>query len=492
MARKITQLESNYVNLDRLPRKNNGKIDWLKSINCDIDFVYCNISGIIKITNVKREKDITILAITYGDKTIDIKTANLKRCQLGKLLACNDADNILIKWFYNIGDNIIDDLYIIDRKIINAKQYYKISCKRCGFKSQGHYVVKNKELKHIDEYWCLVTTLKELKGCPCCFEKKSSIVVTGINDIETTDPWMVEYFANKDDVKKYSSCSNFPILMKCPDCGYERLYEPSSLKTYTHLPCSCNDNYSLPNKFSYFVFKEMKNIQNYQREYNPDWLKPYSYDNYFEYKNKKFVVEMDGALGHGKKTFGSNKRDVDGLKRDNIKDALAKEHNITVIRIDSEKSDLNYLKENMLKTLSNIVDLSTVDWQYVYEKATSNIVKNVCEYAKENYKFVGNKKIESNYIEDISLKFDIAKPTVVRFLKIGRDLGWCTYITCWERSKTIEDKVYELYQQDRNQGYEDIARKLGVEIWDVANATNKLIKNNKIIARRKYVQNKGN
>lgn len=487
MARKITRLDSNYVILEELPKKSNGKINWMNSINYSIEFKYSDITGILKIIDVKRENKSTFLTIEYNKKTLKIQSSGLKRCQIGKLFDCGKTNNILIKWLYNIGDNVIDDLYIIDRKIINSRQYYKISCKRCGFKSQEYYVVKNKKLKHIKEYWCLASTLKELKGCPCCYEKKSSIVVTGINDIETTDHWMVEYFVNRDDAKRCSSCSNFPILMKCPYCGYERLYEPSSLKTYTHLPCSCNDNYSLPNKFSYFVFKEMKNIQNYQREYNPDWLKPYAYDNYFEYKNQKYVVEMDGALGHGKKVFGSDNKDIEGLKRDNIKDNLAKEHNIIVIRINSEKSDLNYLKENMLKTLSNIVDLSEVDWQYVYEKATSNIVKNVCEYAKDNYKFIGNKKIEGKYITDMSLKFDIAKPTVVRFLKIGRDLGWCDYITYWEKAKLIENKVYELYQQDRNQGYDEIAKKLGVEIWDVANATKKLIKNNKIIARRKHV-----
>lgn len=487
MARKITQLENNYVNLDKLPRTHDNKIDWLNSIGNTVEFNYCNISGTLEIMDAKRINRTTILTISHGDKKLDIQVSNFKKCQLGKLLEYRDADNILIKWFYNIGDNIIDDLYIIDRKIMNASQYYKISCKKCGFESQDYYVVKNKKLKHIEEYWCLDSTLKELKGCPCCFEKRSSIVVTGINDIETTDYWMVKYFANKNDAQKYSSCSNSLILMKCPDCGHERLYEPSKLKMYNHLPCGCNDNYSLPNKFSYFLFKGMDNINNYQREYNPDWLKPYYYDNYFEYKNKKYVVEMDGGLGHGKKAFGSKKKDVDGLKRDNIKDALAQEHGIIVIRIDSEKSDLHYLKKNMQEKLSDILDLSSVNWEYVYEQATSNVVKNVCKYAKDNYTFVGNKKIEGQYVKEISLKFNIAKDTVIRFLKIGRDLGWCDYITCWERAKIIEDKVYELYQQNRNQGYEDIARKLDIEVWDVANATKKLIKNNKIIARRKYV-----
>lgn len=486
MARKITQLDDNYVRFDNLPRRSDGKIDWLNSVGCEIDFKYCNVSGILTIKSIQRKNNTTFLTISYNNKTLNIQQSNLRRCQLGKLLSNEDANDILIKWTYNIGDHIIDDLYVTDRKIINASQYYKISCKKCGFASQDHYVIKNKELKHIDEYWCLVTTLKELKGCPCCFEKRSAIVVTGINDITTTDPWMIKYLANKDDAKKYSSGSNHPILMKCPDCGYERLYKPASLKTYTHLSCSCNDNYSLPNKFSYFVFKGMRNISNYQREYSPDWLKPYSYDNYFEYDNKKYVVEMDGALGHGKKSFGSKQKDVVGLKRDNIKDSLAKERGITVIRVNSEKSDLNYLKENMQNMLSDIIDMSSVNWKYVYEKATSNIVKSVCEYAKSNYTFIGDKLTEGKYIEEISIKFDIAPATVVRFLKIGRDLGWCEYTTYWERAKIIEDKVYELYQQDRNQGYEIIAQKLGIEIWNVANATKKLIKNNKLIARRKH------
>lgn len=484
MARKITQLENNYVKLDNLPRKSNGKINWINSINYTIEFNYCNISGTLKIIDVKRINRTTILTISYNDKILDIQTSNLKQCQLGKLLENKDKNNILIKWLYNIGDNINDDLFILDRKTKNSSQYYKISCKRCGFKSQDYYVVKNKKLTHINEYWCLDDTLKELKGCPCCSEKRSAIVVTGINDIVTTDSWMLKYFINKDEAKKCSNGSSYPILMRCPDCNNERLYKPSSLKKYGHLPCGCNDNYSLPNKFSYFLFKGMKNISNYQREYNPDWLKPYYYDNYFEYNNKKYVVEMDGALGHGKKTFGSDKKDIDGLKRDNIKDNLAKQHDIIVIRINSEKSDLDYLKENTMKMLSNIIDMSDVDWKYVYENATSNIVKQVCEYANKNYEFTGDKLKESQYISEISKKFDIAKVSVVRFLKTGRNLGWCEYITYREKSREIKNNILKLYKENRNQSIKDIAKQLDIKVWDVSNATKQLIRENEIIARR--------
>ena len=75
------------------------------------------------------------------------------------------------------------------------------------------------------------------------------------------------------------------------------------------------------------------------REYSRDWCgsgtrKAYSYDNYFEVNNKKYIVEMDGGLGHGKRTYKSSKKDTNGIKRDIIKDNLAKEHNIEIIRVE--------------------------------------------------------------------------------------------------------------------------------------------------------------
>lgn len=485
MARKITILDDNYTKIDHLPKLHNGKTDWLNSIGEEIEFKYCNIYGVLEIKDVKRTNNKTLLYIQYKNKIFDVETATIQRCKLGKIV--NDRNNnALMKWEYNIGDKVIDELFVIDRKLENSKQYYKIYCKKCGFKSQEYYVIKNDELRHYDEYWAEAYTLFKKKGCPCC-SKTSSIVVTGINDIGTTDYWMVNYFVDLNDSKKYSSSSNQFVLMRCKDCGVERLYKLSSLKTYGHLPCSCSDNYSFPNKFSYFLFKNIEGVENYQREYSPSWLKPYRFDNYFEYKNKKYVVEMDGGLGHGKKSFGSNNKDIEGLYRDQIKDKLAAEHNITVIRINSEKSDFNFLKENTIKQLSGIIDLSNVDWKYIYENAVSNIVKKICQYADKHYTFTGNKRIESKYILEISQKFDINKATVVKFLKVGRDFGWCNYITWLERAKDIENKIYELYKKNRNQSLENIAQQLGIQVWDVGNATTRLIKNNKIVPRRNKI-----
>lgn len=90
------------------------------------------------------------------------------------------------------------------------------------------------------------------------------------------------------------------------------------------MSCECNDNISMPNKIAYYSIKDIKNITNYQREYSPKWLKPYRYDNYFEYNHKQYVIEMDGAVGHGHNKYKSLEPDVDGLVRDNIKDERSK------------------------------------------------------------------------------------------------------------------------------------------------------------------------
>ena len=54
------------------------------------------------------------------------------------------------------------------------------------------------------------------QGCPIC---NGSRVVAGINDIFTTDRWMVDLGVSEEDAKRYSRCSNKKITVKCPDCG---------------------------------------------------------------------------------------------------------------------------------------------------------------------------------------------------------------------------------------------------------------------------------
>ena len=167
----------------------------------------------------------------------------------------------------------------------------------------GEYITNRTPIKCIckkdgHEWSPIPTHLLKGGGCPVCANK---VVVPGINDIPTTAPWMVKYFqGGYDEAKLYTCQSNKKIYPICPDCGRIK-NKPATINNIYRchsIWCVCGDSLSYPNKFAY-AFLEQLQVSSLMHEYNPDWLKPYRYDNYFEYKGKKYILEMDGGLGHG-------------------------------------------------------------------------------------------------------------------------------------------------------------------------------------------------
>ena len=74
------------------------------------------------------------------------------------------------------------------------------------------------EAEKPNEKWVTESNM-EKQGCNCCSGKK---VVKGINDIATTDPWMIPYFKNEEDVYTHSSCSGKVADVICPICNKEK------------------------------------------------------------------------------------------------------------------------------------------------------------------------------------------------------------------------------------------------------------------------------
>jgi predicted RNA-binding Zn-ribbon protein involved in translation (DUF1610 family) len=127
--------------------------------------------------------------------------------------------------------------------------------------------------------------------CPVCSNKK---IVKGINDVSTTDPWIVDYLKDKNDGYKYGRKSHKSVMFKCPICGYERENIIEVVTRHNHYSCpQCRDKMSRPNKFIRCLLPKL-GLQNLQFEYSDDWTNNKVYDAYFEYNNKKYVVEIDG------------------------------------------------------------------------------------------------------------------------------------------------------------------------------------------------------
>ena len=129
---------------------------------------------------------------------------------------------------------------------------------------------------------------------------------------------------------------------------------------------------------------------------------------------------MDGNLGHGNFKWG-NIKDAEGANRDKIKDKLAKENGLIVIRIDCKYSNLNYIKNSIEESiLSKLFDLSKINWNRCNEYATKNLVKDICEYYNNNPNIT---------LQNIAKNFYISSRTVSKYLKCGTELGWCKYNT---------------------------------------------------------------
>lgn len=313
-----------------------------------------------------------------------------KKVSLAKVLTHNEFINKIKE---------LNPSYTILDEYVNCRK--KISCK-CNV---------------CNEIW-KATPSKLLSGrsCPVCSGRKC---VTGVNDIATKRPDLIKYFVHKEEASEYTVNSSARLLFKCPDCGKEKEMVISSLSNKGFSCNNCNDNISYPNKYLRGFLSQLP-IEDIEYEYSPSWAKPYRYDSCFKYKEDIFIIEMDGALGHGNYKFNSKEKDVDGLKRDREKDYLASSNNIKLIRIDCINSDSNYISNNILSSeLSNIFDLSNIDWNKCDEFATKNIVKIVCDYYNSHH--VSGTKI--------ARELKIGQTTVYRYLKKGTKLGWCNYIS---------------------------------------------------------------
>lgn len=400
--------------VEDLPKK--GKmIDWNKSVGCSIRFIYEDVEGEVLISSYKNN----VLGIKYLDEDIYyIQTGEFRQCGLGKLLKKITKDFKL-----EVGTNLKDekrDLVIIDRfykdmsEIYKKKRifkYYKYKCNKCGW-DEGL----------IDE-WSLLKGV----GCSCC---RGLTVVEGINDIPTTAPWMVKYFqGGYEEAKKYTKSSNKKIYPICPDCGTvkknkQKIYSINELKS---IGCACGDvGFSYPEKLMYNILNQF-NIE-YVMQYSPEWIKPKRYDFYIPSKN--IIIEMDGGLGHGVSVHNKSTNTIEQtVNVDKYKDEMAIKNGLKVIRIDSIKSNIDYIKNNILNSeLTCILDFTNVDWTLCDELSHKNIVKEICTFWNEN---------ENISTTGISKKFNISVDTIREYLHKGSRCGWCVYDGQLELKKAV-------------------------------------------------------
>lgn len=248
-------------------------------------------------------------------------------------------------------------------------------------------------------------------SCPYCENKK---VLVGYNDLWTTHPDVAKSLKNPDDGYKYTFGSGVKVEWKCPHCNSINIDYVQHLTSKGGKCKFCSDNYSMPEKIMLNVLKQLGVNFKYQlTKSNFNWCKKYKYDFYLYDTNT--IIETQGGQHYKEYCFGKSRNDkeIDDIKRN-----LALHHGINnYIEIDCRYSDFDYIKDNIIKSnLSNLYNLSNIDWKECHKNACNSIVLGVCE----DYK---NERPISYLLE----KYQISNTTIHKYLHIGTELGLCNY-----------------------------------------------------------------
>ena len=288
--------------------------------------------------------------------------------------------------------------YAVVGKYVNAKTLIKLKHISCGTvfeRTPNNITSKNKNIY-----------------CPVCDGYSGKKPLIGINDLWTTHPEIAQMLKNTEDGYKCSRGSNMKMDFVCKYCGEvvsELVYQVVDDNRVT---CKfCSDGVKYPNRFMANLLKSL------HVDFIPEYIiKPYSYkfDFYFIINQKHYVVEMDGGIGHGNKTY-SGEKDVVGEKIDFIKDNICYDNNIEPIRIDCNyecNNRFEYIKQSILDSNLNLLfDFTAVDFKHIDKLSSSSLIIDIANY--------WNSEIKS--YEELCELTTLSRNTIRKYLKEACD-----------------------------------------------------------------------
>ena len=321
------------------------------------------------------------------------------------------------------------NIYYEKRRKTDEQFFQELNSLESGIKALGEYkgsrILMPFECKYGHIWTSAPHDILEGYGCPYC---SGQSVLRGYNDLWTTNPDVAKMLADPNVGYEISRGSNREVEWICPNCGKHKI---SSTKQVINFGLACNrcsDKISYPNKFiRELLFQIYGN--NFTPEWSPEWIGRHKYDAYFEKNGIGYAVEMDGGIGHGNIDFITRKKDVNGISRDIIKDKLASEHNIIVIRIDCNYKYVHerfeYIKNSIINSkLSQVLDLDCVDWGLCNRNSLRSYHREAARQYDSGVK-----------IREIADNLCVSYSTIYNWLKSMAKEGLCSYNPEYERHK---------------------------------------------------------
>lgn len=332
------------------------------------------------------------------------------------------------KFFFEVGETIYSKdrtLLVLDRGVRTKKnnpnhkeRYYVTKCLDCGWSENI-----------INE-----TQLKIKAVCSCCTGK---IVVKGINDLATTHPHLIKYFANKEESYTYGKGSHERLEFKCAHCGFTKEKTIKQIIRDNGFACpKCSDGISFPEKFVFEMLHQLKIevIPQYSKK-ESEWCKEYRYDFYLP--KFKMIIEV-----HGKQHYTTPTGSWSMSKNDEEKKKIALMNGIRdyiVIDAKTSKSEdiIQSIKESGI--LDKIANSIEPNWLLCEEQALHSRVVQVCS-DKNNNPFLP--------VKNIANKYGLHETTVLSYLKTGGKLGLCYNSTRFE-TQLSRGQIFFLYRENQ-------------------------------------------
>lgn len=299
-------------------------------------------------------------------------------------------------------EEVIHKLDMLNKGLKMIGKYVNVSTKT-DFECSKHHIWPARP----------IDVLNSNHGCPYCAHIKPWI---GETDLWTTRPDVAKMLENPDDGYKYMRATSKKVKFVCPTCGYVSDKNIKQVCENGFFCQKCSDGVSYPNKFGR-AFLDQLPITNHICEYQPKWSGRYSYDNYFEYNNRAYILEMDGGL-HTEDgvLLGKSLEERQAIDKAKTDDAVS--HGMCIIRINCDESNVDFIKNNILNSPMNVLfNLSSIDWELCDKKSQSNLVKSTCEMYSSG----------EHDLSKIANNLHICVVTVREYLKRGFIFGWCDY-----------------------------------------------------------------
>lgn len=360
-------------------------------------------------TQPRNLKAYKVQCIIHNDYIIITTENNLNSGSGCKYCGYDKKKGIKSKYLYNISQIVNDNYKILEQTIKKRKdgwnqKAYKVKCIIDGYETI------------VPEY-----NLKTGQKCVVCSGKK---VFKGVTDMWTTAPHIAKLLKNPKEGFLYTKACNKKVMFKCPICGFEKILCLNDVYRQGFSCSKCSDGITIPNKIIRGVALQLN--KNCLFEYQIKENKKYKYDCFIPYDKKSIIIEIHGRQHYSKSCFEckGGKTLKEEQENDSSKRELALINQYIYIEINAEKSELEYIKNNIINSdLKKYFDLSNIDWNKVFEYCNNSLMVSACKHWNDDMSII---KI-ANHLK-------LHRRTIRQYLKNGNTLGLCVY------SKEISEK----------------------------------------------------